>query len=69
MKHYIADIGSWDKGKTESFTAENRSLAVIEAFRIRDLKNPQGDVVCILEKVSDNQYKEFWNFMKGRTDQ
>lgn len=69
MKHFIADIGSWEKGKTEPFTAESRELAVIEAFRIREKKYPLGDVVSIREKIGANQYQEFWDFIKGRTDQ
>lgn len=68
MKHFIADIGSWEKGKTEPFTAPNRELAVIEAFKIREKKYPNGDVVSIREKVGENLYQEFWSLFK-RTDQ
>lgn len=68
MKHFIADIGSWEKGKTEPFIAETRTLAVLEAFKIREKKYPLGDVVSIREKVGENQYQEFWCLFKGRTD-
>lgn len=67
MKYFIADIGSWEKGKTEPFTAENRDQAVTEAFKIREKKYPNGDVVSIREKVGENLYQEFWSLYK-RTD-
>jgi hypothetical protein len=65
---FSVDIGTWDKGMCEPFTAANRDKAMEKAYKIRDEKYPGQDVVQIRELLPKGKRDVFFDYINGRMD-